>query len=313
MSTRDREVESHEDALSSKRSGLAVARDLPLGQEKPITPSTSTIAARTAEELDLATALKLSEEISGEIVLEGLLEKLLRTGIEQVGAERVLLIVPRGDELHIEAEGTVAGDRITVRLGESGNCATALPESVLRSVVRTQHAVLLHDATAAGAFSADPYIAGNATRSILCLPLLNRTKLIALLYLESNLGACVFTSARIALLKAPASQAATSIENAYLSRALTENQKRFRRLLDSNFVGMCIWDLDGRVLEANEMFLRLVGYEQKVSSWVTCVGRPLRTKDATKNDTTIYRGSSAGSACRRSNGSMSARMEAVWQ
>jgi PAS domain S-box-containing protein len=32
--------------------------------------------------------------------------------------------------------------------------------------------------------------------------------------------------------------------------------------LDSNIVGICTWDLDGRVLEANEMFLRLVGYDR---------------------------------------------------
>jgi PAS domain S-box-containing protein len=154
------------------------------------------------------------------------------------------------------------GDRVAVYRGESLNSTPTLPESVLRSVVRTQQAVLLHDAAGPNAFSADPYIARHETRSILCLPLLNRSKLIALLYLENNLAAGVFTPARITLLKVPASQVATSLENAHLYRELTESEARFRRLLDSNFVGICTWDLDGRVLEANEMFLRLVGYER---------------------------------------------------
>ena len=44
------------------------------------------------------------------------------------------------------------------------------------------------------------------TRSILCLPLLSRSKLIALVYLENNLAAGVFTPARITLLKVPTSQ-----------------------------------------------------------------------------------------------------------
>src|ERR1700723_3759569 len=262
MSTTELEVEPHEYALPSGRGELGAGAEPPAGVEKPVTTSSSTIAACAAEELDLAPALKLSEEISGEMVLERLIEKVLRIGIEHAGAQRGLLIVPRGGELRIEAEAMAVGDRVTVYLGESLNSTPTLPESVLRSVVRTQQAVLLHDAATPNAFSADPYIGWHATRSILCLPLLNRSKLIALLYLENNLAADVFTSARITLLKAPASQVATSLENAQLCCELTESEAKFRRLLDSNIVGICTWDLDGRVLEANEMFLRLYRYER---------------------------------------------------
>jgi PAS domain S-box-containing protein len=262
MSTTYLEVESHENALPSERGALDGVRDLPPGHENPITTSTGAIAAPAAEQLGLAAALKLSEEISGEMVLERLIEKVLRTAIEDAGAQRTLLIVPRGDELRIEAEAMAVGDRVTVYLGENVNRTPTLPDSILNSVVRTQHAVLLHDAAAPNAFSADPYIARHAARSILCLPLLNRSKLIALLYLENSLAAGIFTSARITLLKAPASQVATSLENAQLCCELTESEAKFGRLLDSNIVGICTWDLDGRVLEANEMFLRLVGYDR---------------------------------------------------
>jgi hypothetical protein len=90
--------------------------------------------------LDLATALKVSEEISGEMVLERLIEKALRAAIEHAGAQRGLLIVPKGDGLHIEAEAMAIGEGVTVCLAESVGGA-ALPESVLGSVMRTQQAV----------------------------------------------------------------------------------------------------------------------------------------------------------------------------
>ena len=64
------------------------------------------------------------------------------------------------------------------------------------------------------------------------------------------------------MLKLLASQAATSLENSQLYRDLTESEARFRRLVDSNIVGISIWDLEGRVLEANEAFLGIVGYER---------------------------------------------------
>jgi PAS domain S-box-containing protein len=64
------------------------------------------------------------------------------------------------------------------------------------------------------------------------------------------------------VLKLLASQAATSLANTHLYRELTESEAKFRRLVDSNIVGISIWGLDGRVLEANDAFLRIVGYER---------------------------------------------------
>jgi PAS domain S-box-containing protein len=262
MSTTALNVDSRERAPPPEQGVLDLAREPHFGKEMPTAASTSTLAASTAEPLDLQTALKVSEEISGEMVLERLIDKVLRSAIEHAGAQRGVLIIPRGDELRIEAEAMTAGEEVTVYLGESVDGAAALPESVLRSVVRTQQAVLLDDAAAPNTFSADPYIARHASRSILCLPLLNRGKLIRLLYLENNLAAGVFAPARITVLKLLASQAATSLKNTHLYRELTESEAKFRRLVDSNIVGISIWDLDGCILEANEAFLRIVGYER---------------------------------------------------
>jgi hypothetical protein len=70
MSTTALDVDSRERASASEQDVIDVARDPHLRQEKPTATSTSTLAAPAAEQLDLATALKVSEEISGEIVQE---------------------------------------------------------------------------------------------------------------------------------------------------------------------------------------------------------------------------------------------------
>jgi PAS domain-containing protein len=154
------------------------------------------------------------------MVLDKLIDKILRTAIEHADAQRGLLIFPTGEELRVEAEATKAGEEVTVCRGESVRGAAALPESVLRCVARTQQAVLLDDTAAPNAFFADSYIARHAARSMLCLPLLNGGKLIGLLCLENDLAAGVFAPARITVLKLLASQAATSLENIRLYRAL---------------------------------------------------------------------------------------------
>ena len=129
--------------------------------------------------------------------------------------------------------------------------------------LRTQESVILDDASAQNPFSADPYIRQHQARSILCLPLINQAKLIGVLYLENNLTARVFTPARIAVLKLLASQAAISLENTRLYRDLAEREAKIRRLVDANIIGIFIWDLEGRIIEANDAFLRMVGYDRE--------------------------------------------------
>ena len=116
-----------------------------LKRDSSISTPTSTILAPT-ELLDLATVIKVSQTVSGEMVLEKLIDSLMRAAIEHAGAERGLLILPRGDQLLIEAEATTGGSDVTVHQQEASVNAAVLPESVVRYVMRTRHDVILDDA-----------------------------------------------------------------------------------------------------------------------------------------------------------------------
>jgi PAS domain S-box-containing protein len=199
-----------------------------LGLEPAPTSSTTTLGA-PIEHLDLTTVIKISQAVSGEIVLENLIDTLMRTALEHAGAQRGLLIVPHGGAQRLEAEATTVGDTITVRFRQASAAVAELAESVLHYVVRTQESVLLDDASAQNAFSADEYFRRNRVHSVLCLPLIKQTTLIGVLYLENNLAPRVFTPARSAVLRLIASQAAIALENAYLYTDLKqENAQRWR-------------------------------------------------------------------------------------
>jgi PAS domain S-box-containing protein len=233
-----------------------------LREEGPVPGPTSTIGT-PVEHLDLATVIKVSQAVSGEIVLEKLIDTLMRTAVEHAGAERGLLLLPRGVEQRIEAEATTSGETIIVRLGEASVARAVVPESIVHYVVRTQETVILDDASGQSPFSGDTYIRQQHARSILCLPLINQAKLIGVLYLENNLAPHVFTPARIAVLKLLASQAAISLENTRLYRDLEEREAKIRRLVDANIVGIFIWNLEGAIIDANEAFLQIVGYSRE--------------------------------------------------
>src|ERR1700730_1471453 len=44
---------------------------------------------------------------------------------------------------------------------------------------------------------------------------------------------------------------------------IEERETKIRRLVDSNIMGVFIWDFDGRILEANDEFLRMVNYDRE--------------------------------------------------
>ena len=112
-------------------------------------------------------------------------------------------------------------------------------------------------------FAEDEYMSRKRVRSLLCLPLLKQAELIGVLYLENSLASHVFTPARIAVLKLLASQAAIALENARLYRDVAERERKIRRLVDSNIIGILISSRTGEIIEANDAFLRMVGYDRE--------------------------------------------------
>src|SRR5205085_10981034 len=120
-------------------------------EAQPAAAPTSTLTP-PFEHLDLSPVIKVSEAVSGAIVLEMLIDTLMRTAIEQAGAERGVLILVRGPEPRIEAEATTGGDKVVVQLRGQPVTASVLPESVLHYVLRTRESVILDDAAAQSAF-----------------------------------------------------------------------------------------------------------------------------------------------------------------
>src|SRR5206468_12309305 len=52
-------------------------------------------------------------------------------------------------------------------------------------------------------------------------------------------------------------------ENIALHGDLLARDKKIRHLVDANIVGIIIWELDGRILEANDAFLHMLGYDRE--------------------------------------------------
>jgi hypothetical protein len=168
------------------------------------------------------TVTKASQVLASEIKLDQLLAKLMKTVIENGGAQKGFLILEKDSKWAIAAESTVDSDDVTLLRSlpidsVDGDTQTSiLPVAIVNYVARTQENVVLNNATEEEQFIRDPYIVATQPKSILCTPLLNQGKLSGILYLENNLTTGAFTSDRLEVLRILSAQAAISIENARL-------------------------------------------------------------------------------------------------
>jgi predicted ATPase/serine phosphatase RsbU (regulator of sigma subunit)/tRNA A-37 threonylcarbamoyl transferase component Bud32 len=186
----------------------------------PNTSSSSTTSSRSVgHALDLETVIQAAQAISGEIVLERLLEKLLQLALGNAGAQTGALLLARSGELHIEADGQVERDP-AIQVQTRPLTPEQLPLSIINYVQRTREPVVLRDAVAEGLFMADPYVLRVQPRSILCSPILNQGNLSGIVYLENTLATDTFTPERLTVLTVLSGQAAIALENASFYRTL---------------------------------------------------------------------------------------------
>ncbi|MDY6805528.1 MAG: AAA family ATPase [Cyanobacteriota bacterium] len=204
-------------------------------------PSTTTTSGGW-QLLDLPTVIKASQAISSEIILEKLLESLMKIIIENVGARKGILILENSERIGQEKPKEIweyREDRGLSAMGEltKNDLGDRLPMAAINYVTVTQKDLVLNDATASPKLAADPYIQQYGPKSILCAPLVNRARTIAIIYLENNLVKGAFTRERLALLKLLCSQAAISLQNAKFYQDLQvsngELQKSLKELKEA--------------------------------------------------------------------------------
>ena len=165
---------------------------------------------------DLASVMKASQALTAEIDLEPLLGRLMRAAIENAGAERGHFVLEHDGTPALHVSGTIAGVEVHGNQGIPLAEVRDLPQNLVNFVRRSKQTMVLVDAASDPTFSSDPYLVRTRPRSIICLPVVNQTRLAGCLYLENNLATGVFTAGHTQVLQILASQAAIALENARL-------------------------------------------------------------------------------------------------
>mgnify|MGYP003648193074 FL=1 len=214
---------------------------------------------------DLNSVIKASQVLSGEIILETLLEKLMQVALENAGAHSAGLVLADGDELYVEILSQYSGARTDHKLTrqEIAN-SPDLPVSIIQYVARTEEDLVLNDALNEDIFTQDAYIVRTQPRSILCFPILSKSHLTGVLYLENRQNTYAFNQDRVSVLKLLASQSAIAIENAKLYRQLSDSKNKYLALYENAVEGIFEINMQGELLSVNPAAAQLIGY----SGWI---------------------------------------------
>ena len=164
--------------------------------------------------LDLATVLKASQTLSSEIRLDKLLATLLHIVIENAGADRGALLMPREQQWFVEAVATV--DQLARVQSTALSSSSEVPHVLINTVKRSLQPVVIVDAVVHPTLATEAYVVRQRPKSVLCTPIVQQGKLVAILYLENQVTVGAFTRDRVELLNFLCAQAAISLENARL-------------------------------------------------------------------------------------------------
>ncbi|ETR72076.1 MAG: ATP-binding region ATPase domain-containing protein [Candidatus Magnetoglobus multicellularis str. Araruama] len=208
---------------------------------------------------DTVSVMKASQAISGEIMLDRLLDNLMNIVIENAGADKGFLILQDNKDLVIAAHATAEKDQ-KIQLGVPLKNCQEIAQAIVNYVARTNETVVLTDAAGEGVFTQDPYVLKARPRSVVCMPIRRSETIIGQIYMEHGQVAGLFTPERMEILNLLIAQAAISIENAKLYNSLEESEKKYRSLYENALEGIYQSASDGRLIGANPSLAAIMGY-----------------------------------------------------
>ena len=183
-------------------------------------------AAETIAELDAYTKLyEFSERLIHQRDLGELLEALMDAVIEITNADKGFLVLLEGDTIDVKVARNLNRENIA-------DAVSQLSDSIIAKVVRSRKPVIVSDAMRDDEFSAAKSVMQLKVSSVICVPLLDRGRLLGLIYVGNDSIRDLFQQDTLRILTVFASQASLIIANALLLNELRIDNKRLSERLE---------------------------------------------------------------------------------
>ncbi|MGM0580322.1 MAG: trifunctional serine/threonine-protein kinase/ATP-binding protein/SpoIIE family protein phosphatase [Bacteroidota bacterium] len=251
--------------LQKKQSTVYGGNDITLSTQATSSARITEFSFEGANTIDINTIIKSSQTLSGEVVLSKLLDKVMHLVIENAGAEKGFLMLKNEESHEWFVEASCNVENTEVELMQHVPIKDMMPRGknpqisagIVNYVMRTEESVVLNDATKEGNFTQDEHVLMHNPKSILCIPLVYKGKMLGILYLENNLSYGAFNADRTRILNMLTTQMAISIENAMLYENLEEKvQERTAEVVEQKEI----------IEKKNENITASIKYAERIQS-----------------------------------------------
>ena len=230
--------------------------------------------------LDFASLMKAFQAISSEIYLDKFLQTMMKIVIENAGAEIGLLFLDAESQgrYHLAAKGIAKLDGIDVQIYDPLSASDELmPTSIINYIIRTKRNMLINNVLDEIRFKNDPYIQNSRPKSVLGLPIIYKSKMNGIIYLENRLTPDIFSTERIEVLNLLSSQIAISLENTKLFEEQKIAEEKFRSIFENSIEGIFQSTPDGKFINANPAQAQILGYDspEELCRKVTDIGKQI--------------------------------------
>lgn len=214
------------------------------------------IASLEQERQRLDTICDVSQVINSTLDLEELLNLVMDMIIQVTRAERgFLMLLNEGLPGSLDEALEV---RVARNMDQETIAGSDFSRSVITQVVQEGRSILTTDAQADPRFSSQASVIGFNLRSILCVPLLVKEKIIGVIYVDNRIKTGLFSQEDLDLLTAFANQAAVALENARLFESVRQKVveiSTMKTYMDNIFAsvasGVVSTDVNGHITTFN--------------------------------------------------------------
>lgn len=208
-------------------------------------------AAHALGSEDLQALYEVSRAVNSTLILDEILNIVMKKSIELLKAERGFLML-------LDSDGKLQFKTAhNIKKQELDKSDLQVSTTIAEGVVKTGHSVYTSDALSDGRFAEKQSVLQMNIRSAMCVPLKIKDQIIGVVYLDNSSKANIFLQSDLYLFELFADQAALAIQNAQLYTELFSLQRFQESILDKAPVAIIVVEESGRVRSLNQAALDL--------------------------------------------------------
>ncbi|UCC43108.1 MAG: GAF domain-containing protein [Candidatus Zixiibacteriota bacterium] len=207
-------------------------------------------SADTGRITDLKALLEASVAVNSSLVLDDVLQVVMRKAVDLMQAERgLVMLLDKQGELQVRSAYNLCKEEM---MEEDFRVSS----SVTSEVARTGKSIYTSDALKDDRFSQHKSVLELHLRSIMCVPLVVKEKVVGVIYLDNSSQTKMFLKSDLYIFELYAQLVSDALHNAEIYESLLKLEQYNEAIISSSPVGIVVLDMAGRIATINSSALR---------------------------------------------------------